>query len=112
MKPSSPMLRELCLATIQFSKTFLLIFLVSSNVAAQDLALDVQLDNRRPRLTWNGNTGAVYHVMSRDSLRTGDWQRIATVVPEALRGEWVDSDPATLSRFYRLVQGDQGMRAQ
>jgi hypothetical protein len=111
MKPSSQVLREVCSAAKSLESLFL-IFLYCASSPAQGLNLDIRLENHRPRLVWSSSTGGVYHVMSRDSLGTGDWQRVATVVPDGPGGDWVDRDVATVARFYRLMQGDAGMRAQ
>src|SRR5262245_26933446 len=111
MKPTAQILREWYFSA-RLAQAFLLVYLFCTNSVGQGLGLDVHMENRRPRLAWNSTAGGVYHVLSRESLGSGAWQRIATIVSEGASCNWLDSDVATATRFYRLTLEETAVKAQ
>ena len=77
------MARLLRLCVLLFS-----IFLCLENRAQAPLRLDVDLHQDHPRLRWDSLSGGVYHVLSRESLSTGVWERAATIVSTNAIAEW------------------------
>jgi hypothetical protein len=56
------------------------------------------------RLTWNSQSGSVYHVQSRFSLNAGLWTNLSPALTASSSSlSWTDvTVPAVLQRFYRV----------
>jgi Domain of unknown function (DUF6531) len=65
--------------------------------------LSTTLSGSNARLDWDSVPGVFYLVQSRDSLATGNWNDMATVLAEDNTTGWTDPDALLNARFYRLV---------
>src|SRR5262245_23285822 len=115
MKPSRSGLAEISSTARRFLHRHLPLVVVlfcGLNQVQGALQLGVDLENNRPRLVWNSTTGSVYQVLSRRSLSSAGWEKVATIVSTGSASEWSDPTADKGTRFYRLLQGEAGLHTR
>lgn len=63
----------------------------------------IEVNGSIPSLSWNSLPGASYQVQSRDSLSTGNWSNVTSMVTTGGCVSWSDPRPLVVQRYYRLT---------
>ncbi len=90
----------------------LLLPLLGLSQTPAPFAVRADLANSQPRIAWNSTPGLAYEVLSRESLASGHWEKVATIISDAATASWIDPNPAEASRFYRVLSRAGGRTTQ